>query len=101
MRADLPGLPGVLVVELQHRKLQRVHADQVLVDPLTLERSVVQLVDDDRKALSRIGELHRRWSKDADYEDAYDGLDEASDLARALIEAQTAAGLSPSQLALG
>jgi hypothetical protein len=28
--------------------------------------------------MSRIGELHRRWSKDADYEDAYDGLDEAS-----------------------
>ena len=43
--------------------------------------------------------FHRRWSKDADYEEAYDALGEEFDLARALIEARTAAGLSESQLA--
>jgi hypothetical protein len=47
VRSDLPGLPSVLVVELQHRKLKRVHTGHVLLHPLTLERAVVQLVDDD------------------------------------------------------
>jgi hypothetical protein len=42
----------------------------------------------------KISDLHRRWSKDAD-----DALGEEFDLARALIEARTAAGLSQSQLA--
>jgi hypothetical protein len=42
---------------------------------------------------------HRRWSRDADYKDAFDALGEEFDLARALIEARTAAGLSQSQLA--
>jgi ribosome-binding protein aMBF1 (putative translation factor) len=51
------------------------------------------------EAMTKISELHRRWSKDADYKDAYDTLVEEFDLARALIEARTAAGLSQSQLA--
>lgn len=51
------------------------------------------------EAMTKISELHRRWSRDADYEDAYDALGEEFDLARALIEARTAAGLSQSQLA--
>jgi hypothetical protein len=42
-----PGLSSVFLVELQHWKLQRVRAGHVLLHPLTLERAVVQLVDDD------------------------------------------------------
>jgi transcriptional regulator with XRE-family HTH domain len=49
--------------------------------------------------MTKIKELHRRWSRDDDYKAAYDGLDEEFRLARALIEARTAAGLSQAQLA--
>ena len=49
--------------------------------------------------MTRISDLHRRWSKHDDYKDTYDALGEEFDLARALIEARTAAGLSQSQLA--
>ena len=49
--------------------------------------------------MTKINELHRRWSKDSDYRDAYDALGEEFDLARALIEARTAAGLSQGQVA--
>jgi len=49
--------------------------------------------------MTKINELHRRWSKDRDYKDAYDTLGKEFDLARTLIEARTAAGLSQSQLA--
>ncbi|HEV8319514.1 MAG TPA: helix-turn-helix transcriptional regulator [Vicinamibacterales bacterium] len=49
--------------------------------------------------MTKINDLHRSWSKDADYKDAYDALGEEFDLARTLIEARTAAGLSQSQLA--
>lgn len=49
--------------------------------------------------MTKISDLHRRWSKDANYKDAYDALGEEFDLARALIEARTAAGLSQAQLA--
>jgi transcriptional regulator with XRE-family HTH domain len=49
--------------------------------------------------MTKISQLHRRWSKDRDYKDAYDALGEEFDLARALIEARTAAGLTQSQLA--
>jgi hypothetical protein len=45
-----------------------------------------------------ISELHRRWSKEADYTAAFNDLGEEFDLARAPIEARTA-GLSQSQLA--
>ena len=44
--------------------------------------------------MTKISDLHRRWRKDADYENAYDALGEEFDLARALIEARTAAGLT-------
>jgi hypothetical protein len=47
VRTNLACLPGVFLIELQHRKLERVHAGHVLVHPLTLERAVVQLMDDD------------------------------------------------------
>jgi transcriptional regulator with XRE-family HTH domain len=49
--------------------------------------------------MTKISGLHCRWSKDADYTDAYDTLGEAFDLARALIQARAAAGLSQSQIA--
>ena len=49
--------------------------------------------------MTKIRELHRRWSKDKGYKDAYDTLGEEFDLTRALIHARTAAGLSQSQLA--
>lgn len=49
--------------------------------------------------MTKISELHRRWSEDSDYKDAYDALGEEFDLARTLIEARTAAGLSQAQLA--
>lgn len=49
--------------------------------------------------MTKISELHRQWSKDADYKGAYEALAEEFDLARALIEARTAAGLSQAQLA--
>ncbi len=49
--------------------------------------------------MTKISELHRRWSKDDDYEDAYAALGEEFDLARTLIIARTAAGLSQSELA--
>ena len=49
--------------------------------------------------MTKISDLHRRWSKDADYKDVYDALGEEFDLARTLIKARAAAGLSQSQLA--
>lgn len=49
--------------------------------------------------MTKIRELHRSWSRDAAYRDAYDALGEEFDLAHALIEARTTAGLSQSQLA--
>jgi ribosome-binding protein aMBF1 (putative translation factor) len=49
--------------------------------------------------MTKISDLHRHWSKGADYKNAYDALSEEFDLARALIEARSAAGLSQSQLA--
>ena len=49
--------------------------------------------------MTKISDLHRRWSKDADYKGAFDALGEEFDLARTLIAARTAAGLSQSPLA--
>ena len=49
--------------------------------------------------MTKIRNLHRRWRKDADYKEAYDALGEEFNLAHALIEARTAAGLSQSELA--
>jgi transcriptional regulator with XRE-family HTH domain len=49
--------------------------------------------------MTKIKDLHRRWSRNDNYKAAYDGLEEEFRLARALIEARAAAGLSQSQLA--
>ncbi len=49
--------------------------------------------------MTKVKDLHRRWSKDRDYKASYDGLEEEFQLARTLIEARTRAGLSQTQLA--
>jgi len=49
--------------------------------------------------MTKIKDLHRRWNKDNDYRADYEALDEEFQLARALIEARTRAGLSQTQLA--
>jgi transcriptional regulator with XRE-family HTH domain len=49
--------------------------------------------------MTKIKDLHRRWSGDDDYKAAYDGLEDEFRLGHALIEVRTAAGLSQSQLA--
>jgi ribosome-binding protein aMBF1 (putative translation factor) len=49
--------------------------------------------------MTKLKDLHRRWSKDESYKSEYDALDEEFQLARALIEARTRAGLSQTQLA--
>ena len=49
--------------------------------------------------MAKVKELHRRWSKDPEYKAAYDALEGESQLAEALIEARTRAGLSQTQLA--
>lgn len=49
--------------------------------------------------MTKLKDLHRRWSKDEDYKSAYDALGEEFELAKALIEARTRAGLSQTQLA--
>ena len=49
--------------------------------------------------MTKLRDLHRRWSKDKDYKSAYDALGEEFELAKALIEARTRAGLSQTQLA--
>ena len=49
--------------------------------------------------MTKLKDLHRRWSMDADYDAAYDALGEEFQLASALIEARTRAGLTQMQLA--
>lgn len=49
--------------------------------------------------MTKIHELHRHWSKDAEYKAAYHALEGEFDLVRALIETRAAAGLSQAQLA--
>lgn len=49
--------------------------------------------------MTKLKDLHRRWSKDRDYKAEYDALDEEFQIARALIEARTRAGLSQTELA--
>lgn len=49
--------------------------------------------------MTKIKDLHRRWSKRDNYKAAYEALDEEFQLARVLIEARMSAGLSQSQVA--
>ncbi len=43
--------------------------------------------------------LHKKWSRNADYRTAYDELESEFELARALIKARVSAGLTQAQLA--
>jgi ribosome-binding protein aMBF1 (putative translation factor) len=49
--------------------------------------------------MTKLKDLHEAWSADPDYRAAYDALGREFDLARATIEARTAAGLTQAQLA--
>ena len=49
--------------------------------------------------MTKVKDLHRRWSKAPAYKAEYDALDAEFQLARVLIEARTRAGLSQTQLA--
>jgi len=49
--------------------------------------------------MTKVKDLHRRWIKEENYEAAYHALDKEFQLAQALIEARTRAGLSQTQLA--
>ena len=49
--------------------------------------------------MSTVDELHERWSRQADYREAYEELGPEYTVARALIEARTRAGFSQAELA--
>lgn len=49
--------------------------------------------------MTKVKDIHKRWSKDAKYKAEYDALEEEFELARTLIDARTRAGLSQTQLA--
>lgn len=49
--------------------------------------------------MSKVRDLHREWSRDPEYRSVYEALGAEFDLARALIEARTGAGLTQAQLA--
>ncbi|MCY3769534.1 MAG: helix-turn-helix transcriptional regulator [Gammaproteobacteria bacterium] len=49
--------------------------------------------------MSTINELHDRWNREADYREAYEKLGPEFDLARALIEARTRAGITQAEMA--
>ena len=49
--------------------------------------------------MSKVSDLHKKWSRDPDYRAAYDELGPEFELARSLIEARTRAGLTQEQLA--
>ena len=49
--------------------------------------------------MTKVKDLHREWSKNPKYKTEYEALGKECQLARALIEARTRAGLSQTQLA--
>ena len=49
--------------------------------------------------MSKVRDLHKKWSRDADYRAAYDELEPEFELAHALITARVSAGLTQAQLA--
>ena len=51
------------------------------------------------KKMSKVSDLHKKWSHDPEYRAAYEGLDPEFDLARVLIEACIGAKLTQAQLA--
>ncbi len=49
--------------------------------------------------MSKVRDLHQKWSQDPNYRRAYDDLDSEFRLARSLIQARIGAGLTQAQLA--
>jgi ribosome-binding protein aMBF1 (putative translation factor) len=49
--------------------------------------------------MSTLEELHERWSRDADYREAYERLGPEFEIAGALIEARRSAGFTQAELA--
>ena len=49
--------------------------------------------------MSTLDELHGRWSRNPDYREAYERLEPDFELARALVEARTRAGITQAELA--
>ncbi len=49
--------------------------------------------------MTKVRDLHEKWSRDRDYRATYEELGPEFELARTLIEARTRAGLSQAQLA--
>ena len=49
--------------------------------------------------MSKVTDLHEKWSRDADYREAYDELGPEFELSRCLIAARTGARLTQAELA--
>lgn len=49
--------------------------------------------------MTKLKDLHKKWSKDAEYRDAYDALEEEFALAAAIAEARGRAGLTQEEVA--
>ena len=49
--------------------------------------------------MSKVRDLHKKWSRDADYRAAYNELEPEFELAHVLITARVSAGLTQAQLA--
>lgn len=49
--------------------------------------------------MTKVRDLHEKWMQDPEYRDAYEQMKPEFDLARAMIEARTQAGLTQDQLA--
>ena len=49
--------------------------------------------------MSKVADLHEKWSREPDYREAYDGLGPEFELAKSLIEARTRARLTQAELA--
>lgn len=49
--------------------------------------------------MSKIADLHKEWSRDPEYQKAYDRLGAEFELTRVLIEARTGAGFTQAELA--
>ena len=49
--------------------------------------------------MSKLADLHERWSREPEYREAYDGLGLEFELSRSLIEARTRAKLTQAELA--
>ena len=49
--------------------------------------------------MSKVSDLHKKWSRDPEYRQAYDALEPEFELARSLIQVRIHAGLTQAQLA--